>query len=140
MKKNRYPQALRSLIRLRHNKIQACRDLYYIHVQLLEEQKIIRGETYVSRFMELFTIPRVRRATVAATVVMLGKYKELHPQVHVYAGRSVTDILNAGPVIVANARAHCSFPSQKKNYQQKIRLPPPPHRHRARLDISRHSP
>ncbi|CDS01785.1 hypothetical protein, partial [Sporisorium scitamineum] len=71
MKKNRYPQALRSLIRLRHNKIQACRDLYYIHVQLMEESKIIRGETYVKRFMELFTIPRVRRATVGATVVML---------------------------------------------------------------------
>lgn len=74
MKKNRYPQALRSLIRLRHNKIQAARDLYYIHVQLLEESKIIPGETYVKRFAELFTIPRVRRATVGATTVMLGKY------------------------------------------------------------------
>ncbi|EST05322.1 General substrate transporter [Kalmanozyma brasiliensis GHG001] len=73
MKKNRYPQALRSLIRLRHNKIQATRDLYYIHVQLMEERKIIRGETYVKRFTELFTIPRVRRATVGATVVMLAQ-------------------------------------------------------------------
>ncbi|CBQ73436.1 conserved hypothetical protein [Sporisorium reilianum SRZ2] len=73
MKKNRYPQALRSLTRLRHNKIQACRDLYYIHVQLVEESKIIRGETYVKRFMELFTIPRVRRATAAATTVMLAQ-------------------------------------------------------------------
>ena len=74
MKKDRYPQALRSLVRLRHHKIQACRDLYYIHVQLMEERKIIRGETYVKRFTELFTIPRVRRATVGATTVMLGKY------------------------------------------------------------------
>ncbi|SPO23633.1 related to HXT5 - Hexose transporter with moderate affinity for glucose [Ustilago trichophora] len=73
MKKNKYPQALRSLIRLRHNKIQAARDLYYIHVQLLEESKIIRGETYVKRFAELFTIPRVRRATVGATTVMLAQ-------------------------------------------------------------------
>lgn len=73
MKKNRYPQALQSLIRLRHHKIQACRDLYYIHVQLMEERKIIRGETYVKRFTELFTIPRVRRATVAATTVMLAQ-------------------------------------------------------------------
>ena len=74
MKKNRYPQAMCSLLRLRHNKVQAARDLYYIHVNLLEEAKIIRGETYVKRFMELFTIPRVRRATVGATTVMLGKY------------------------------------------------------------------
>lgn len=73
MKKNRYPQALRSLIRLRHNKIQACRDLYYIHVQLVEESKIVRGETYLKRFKELFTIPRVRRATVASTTVMLSQ-------------------------------------------------------------------
>lgn len=73
MKKGRYPQALRSLIRLRYNKVQACRDLYYIHVQLLEEQKILRGDNYIKRFMELFTIPRVRRATVAATVVMLAQ-------------------------------------------------------------------
>ncbi|SNX87241.1 related to HXT5 - Hexose transporter with moderate affinity for glucose [Melanopsichium pennsylvanicum] len=71
MKKNRYPQALRSLKKLRHNHIQAARDLYYIHVQLLEEAKIIRGETYLKRFSELFTIPRVRRATVGASVVML---------------------------------------------------------------------
>lgn len=73
MKKNRYPQALRSLIRLRHHKIQACRDLYYIHVLLMEEQKVIRGANYFQRFTELFTIPRVRRATIAASVVMLAQ-------------------------------------------------------------------
>ncbi|PWZ03782.1 hypothetical protein BCV70DRAFT_154200 [Testicularia cyperi] len=73
MKKGRYPQALKSLIRLRHHKIQACRDLYYIHILLTEEAKIVRGENYVKRFLELFTIPRVRRATVAASVCMLAQ-------------------------------------------------------------------
>ncbi|PWN47406.1 sugar transporter [Violaceomyces palustris] len=73
MKKNRYPEAFKSLNRLRHNSIQAARDLYYIHVLLEEEKKIIRGESYIQRFTELFTIPRVRRATLASFVVMLAQ-------------------------------------------------------------------
>jgi len=73
MKKNRYPDAFRSLIRLRHSQLQAARDLYYIHVQLAVEAKVIRGDTYITRFTELFTIPRVRRATLASFVVMLAQ-------------------------------------------------------------------
>ncbi|KAE8257091.1 hypothetical protein A4X13_0g2587 [Tilletia indica] len=73
MKKGRFPEAYKSLCRLRFHKIQAARDLFYIGVQLEEEAKITRGETYVSRFTELFTIPRVRRATVASGVVMLAQ-------------------------------------------------------------------
>jgi len=73
MKKNRYPDAYRSLLRLRHSPLQAARDLYYIHVQLVEETRIIRGTNYFVRFTELFTIPRVRRATLAAFTVMLAQ-------------------------------------------------------------------
>lgn len=73
MKKNRYRQAFTSLVRLRHNRVQAARDLFYIHTLLMEEAKIIRGETYFKRAAELFTIPRVRRATVASGVVMLAQ-------------------------------------------------------------------
>jgi hypothetical protein len=73
MKKNRYPEAYRSLVRLRHSSLQAARDLYYIHVQLMIESKIVRGDTYVTRFTELFTIPRVRRATLASFVVMIAQ-------------------------------------------------------------------
>jgi hypothetical protein len=73
MKKNRYPQAYHSLCRLRHSLLQAARDLYYIHVQLEGERKIVRADTYFTRFTELFTIPRVRRATLASYVVMVGQ-------------------------------------------------------------------
>ena len=73
MKKNRYTEAYRSLLRLRHSPLQAARDLYYIHVQLVEESKIIRADTYITRFTELFTIPRVRRATLASFVVMIAQ-------------------------------------------------------------------
>jgi hypothetical protein len=73
MKKNRYQEAYKSLCRLRFTRLQAARDLYYIHVQLEEEKKIIQGASYIQRFTELFTIPRVRRATLAASTVMLGQ-------------------------------------------------------------------
>lgn len=73
MKKNRYVKAFKSLKRLRHNEIQAARDLYSIHVALEEEKKIQKADNYFARFAELFTIPRVRRATVASGVVMLAQ-------------------------------------------------------------------
>jgi len=73
MKKGRYQNAYDSLIRLRNNPVQAARDLYYIHSQLELEAEIIGTNNYLSRFFELFTIPRVRRATVAAVTVMTAQ-------------------------------------------------------------------
>lgn len=73
MKKNRYQDAMKSLLRLRNHPIQAARDLYYIHAQLEVEREIIHGSTYVQRFIELFTIPRLRRATLASFVVMIAQ-------------------------------------------------------------------
>lgn len=58
MKKDRYPEAMRSLLRLRHTRLQAARDMYYISAQLSEEMKVLGGETFVRRFVELFTKPR----------------------------------------------------------------------------------
>lgn len=73
IKKNRYADAMSSLLRLRNNPIQAGRDLYYIHVQLEVEKEIVGETHYVKRFIELFTVPRIRRATLAAGVVMLAQ-------------------------------------------------------------------
>lgn len=73
MKKNRYEEAFTSFCRLRNSEIQAARDMYYVHAQLKEEFAVLSGTTYLRRFSELFTIPRVRRATVASGVVMLAQ-------------------------------------------------------------------
>jgi hypothetical protein len=73
MKKGKYQKAFTSFKRLRHTEVIAARDLYYAHVQLAHENSIIQGKTYLSRFTELFTIPRVRRGTLAASVVMLAQ-------------------------------------------------------------------
>jgi sugar porter (SP) family MFS transporter len=73
IKKNRYKDALKSLSRLRNEPVQACRDLYYIHVQLQIEREFIGDGHYIKRFIELFTIPRIRRATLASWVVMIAQ-------------------------------------------------------------------
>ena len=87
MKKGRYPQAYKNLCRLRFTELQAARDsmcpdflrcsfaeqfaVYFIHVQLELENKIVRADSFIRRFTELVTIPRVRRATMASGTVML---------------------------------------------------------------------
>ncbi|KAH9934461.1 uncharacterized protein BXZ73DRAFT_45706 [Epithele typhae] len=68
MMKGRYPEAFNSLRRLRHTELQAARDLYYIHV-LLEAEKEVDRKTR-NKFLELWTIPRNRRASIASTIVM----------------------------------------------------------------------
>ncbi|KAH8671017.1 hypothetical protein BX600DRAFT_548078 [Xylariales sp. PMI_506] len=73
MKKNRYADAWKSLVVLRNNPIQVARDIYYIHAQLSIEMQIIKQTNYATRFVQLFTIPRVRRATVAAFTVMIAQ-------------------------------------------------------------------
>ncbi|KAI1350201.1 sugar transporter-domain-containing protein [Xylaria sp. FL0043] len=73
MKKNRYADAWKSLIVLRHHPIQVARDMYSIHAQLCIEHEVTKGSNYVTRFGQLFTIPRVRRATYAAFTVMIAQ-------------------------------------------------------------------
>lgn len=73
MKKGKYAEAFQSLCRLRNTPLQAVRDLYYVHAQLIGEAAIIGKSTYLTRFVELFTIPRVRRATLASFTVMIAQ-------------------------------------------------------------------
>lgn len=54
MKKGRYAQAYKSLLRLRNHEIQAARDLYYVHAQLVIEHKVIGTTNYAQRIVELF--------------------------------------------------------------------------------------
>lgn len=73
IKKSRFRQAYNSLLRLRLHKIQAARDLYYIQAQVAVEREVIGGSNYLTRFIQLFTIPRVRRATLASWTVMIAQ-------------------------------------------------------------------
>lgn len=79
LKKHRVAKAYRSLLRLRNTPLQAARDLYYIHAQLvyedalLEQAGLSKNSNMFTRFFELFTIPRLRRATQASGIVMIAQ-------------------------------------------------------------------
>jgi hypothetical protein len=80
MKKGRHAEAYRALLRLRNSPLQAARDLYYVHAQLIQEDVLLEESAVVkthgnffTRFIELFTIPRIRRATQASGIVMIGQ-------------------------------------------------------------------
>ncbi|KAI0017803.1 hypothetical protein F4780DRAFT_753892 [Xylariomycetidae sp. FL0641] len=73
MKKNRYAKAWLAMNRLRLHEIQVARDIYYAHAQLSIEMELMKQSNYLKRFTELFTIPRVRRANLAAWTVMIAQ-------------------------------------------------------------------
>ncbi|KAB8342805.1 hypothetical protein FH972_022403 [Carpinus fangiana] len=67
MTKNKYPKAYDALCRFRPSKLQAARDVYYIHKALEVENEMKEGR---NTFKELFTVPRNRRATQSSWFVM----------------------------------------------------------------------
>lgn len=78
LKKGKYHKAWRSLLKLRNTPLQAARDLYYIHVLLEQEKNLVHeaaftSDNMITRFLELFTVPRVRRATWASGIVMISQ-------------------------------------------------------------------
>lgn len=79
MSKGRHLQAYESLVKLRNSKIQAASELYYINAQMIEEELLIRASGFAvkgnmfTRFVELFTIPRLRRATQSSGIVMIAQ-------------------------------------------------------------------
>ena len=73
MKKGRYQESYKSFCRLRNSETQAARELYYAHCQWIEEHSAFGGKTLASRVKELLTVPRLRRATVASTWIIISQ-------------------------------------------------------------------
>lgn len=78
IKKGRHRKAWNSLLRVRNSPLQAARDLYYIHFQLQAENEFVVKEKgsalgIAKRFVELVTIPRIRRATQASGIIMIAQ-------------------------------------------------------------------
>lgn len=67
MSKKQYFRAYQSICTLRHHKIQAARDLYYMHTLLEAENSMKLGQ---NKLLELITVPRNRRAMLASEIVM----------------------------------------------------------------------
>ncbi len=75
-KQGRYDRAFRSLCTLRNTELQAAKELYTAYLQGRVRAKMSEGERsplFFTKVAELFTIPRIRRATTASYVVMLSQ-------------------------------------------------------------------
>ena len=72
MKKGKYPQAMRSFLRIRSNPLLAARDMYFAHCLIEEERRVESVKSRVG-FVQLFTVPRNLRATLASCIVMFGQ-------------------------------------------------------------------
>jgi len=79
LKKGKVDKAYQSLLRLRNTPLQAARDVYFIHAQLVYEEALLeqsglsKNGNFFTRLIELFTIPRLRRATQASGIVMIAQ-------------------------------------------------------------------
>jgi hypothetical protein len=67
--KGRHQKAYEAICHLRHNKVQAARDLFYMQV-LLEAEKEAMSIGKTNRIKEFLTVRRNRNAMVASEVVM----------------------------------------------------------------------
>ena len=53
--------------------MQAARDLYYAHCQVLEEKDAFGGVSLPRRMWELVSVPRLRRATLASAWIVISQ-------------------------------------------------------------------
>ncbi|KAF7595276.1 hypothetical protein BBP40_006776 [Aspergillus hancockii] len=67
MSRKCYDKAYQSMCSLRFHKIQAARDLFYMHTLLEAENGMKLGQ---NKILEMITVPRNRRALVASELVM----------------------------------------------------------------------
>ncbi|KAH8435109.1 sugar porter family MFS transporter [Aspergillus melleus] len=67
---NKIHKAFDAFRTLRPSELQAARDLYYAYVGVELERKVNKGKNFFTMFLELFTVPRNRRATLASWIVM----------------------------------------------------------------------
>ena len=68
--KSRHQDAYKSVCKLRHEKVQAARDLFYMQVLLKAENEVNSIGT-MKRLKEFFTVRRNRNAMIASEIVML---------------------------------------------------------------------
>ncbi|KAJ3534007.1 hypothetical protein NM208_g7722 [Fusarium decemcellulare] len=73
IKKGRYQDSFNAFCRIRNTEMMAARDLYYAHRQIIEEKDAFGGQTLMHRMWELVTVPRLRRATIASSWIVISQ-------------------------------------------------------------------
>lgn len=69
MTKNRHADAYRAICRMRHHKLQAARDLFYMNIGIQAENEA-RSAIKENRVKEIFCVRRNRNAMVASQITM----------------------------------------------------------------------
>lgn len=73
MKKGRYQKAFAAFRRIRNTELIAAREMYYAHCMHMAEEVAFVGKSLARRCMELFTVPRIRRASVASAIIVISQ-------------------------------------------------------------------
>lgn len=73
MKKGRYQKAFRAFNRIRNTELISARELFYAHCQIMSEVEVFGGKSLGARALELFTVPRIRRATVSSSIIVIAQ-------------------------------------------------------------------
>ena len=73
MKKGKYQQAYRAFNRIRNTELISARELFYAHCQIVAEIEIFGGKSLGRRVLELFTVPRIRRATISSSIIVIAQ-------------------------------------------------------------------
>lgn len=73
MKKGRYQKAFLAFNRIRNTELISARELFYAHCQVMAEIEVFGGKSLGARVLELFTVPRIRRATVSSSVIVISQ-------------------------------------------------------------------
>ena len=63
----------RAFNRIRNTELISARELFYAHCQIVAETEIFGGKSLVRRVLELFTVPRIRRAIVSSSVIVISQ-------------------------------------------------------------------
>ncbi|KAJ5080918.1 hypothetical protein N7456_013628 [Penicillium angulare] len=97
MSKNQYYRAYQSMCSLRHHKIQAARDLFYMHTLLEAEKNMKLGQ---NKALEIIQVPRNRRAMVASEIVMF---------IQQFCGNNILAYYSSAIFMDANLRAESAL-------------------------------
>ncbi|KAF9698407.1 hypothetical protein EKO04_003880 [Ascochyta lentis] len=112
MSKKRFQEAYQSLVRYRGSELLAAREIYYIHAQMQHEQLLIEQSgvavhaNVFTRIIELFTIPRLRRAVQASGIVMIAQQM---CGINIIAFYSSNIFANAGATVTGALLASWGF-------------------------------
>lgn len=115
MKKGRYQKAFRAFSRIRNSELICAREMFYAHCQLMAESDEFKGKSLSKRVMELFTVPRIRRATISSSIIVIAQQ---FSGINIMAFYSSTIFSEAGYSVKQSLLASFGFVSSTPHHHE----------------------